>query len=277
MAFVTIIFVSLVLGSFAFPSQDDLSFYFSDRVVGGDSAAEGSVPYMVALVHGLMVATFQCGGSLITKRHVLSAAHCFDRLYTGGELTPTLRVIVGTNRWNVGGEAYRVQRNITHPKHIYIRDPLNVEYDIGLLVTSTEVVLSDRVKLVPVSLDHIGPGVRGRVAGWGRIYHQGPLSPNLQELYVTTLEEGRCDKELRQASVDSGMILPEYDPATEFCVFHSIKHGVCNGDSGSALVRVDTGEQFGIVSWGLPCARGAPDVFVRISGFKDWLEENLVL
>ncbi|CAK1542887.1 unnamed protein product [Leptosia nina] len=247
------------------------------RVVGGEDAAEGSVPYMAALVHGLMVAAFQCGGSLITTRHVLSAAHCFDRLYSNGELTPTLRVVVGTNRWNFGGQAYSIARNITHPKHIYIRDPLIVEYDIGLLVTRNEVILSDRVQLVPVSLDRVGAGVTGRVAGWGRIYHQGPLSPNLQELFVTTLEDDRCDRELRQASVDSGMVLPEYDPETEFCVFHSKYHGVCNGDSGSALVRPDTGEQFGIVSWGLPCARGAPDVFVRISGFKDWLKENLVL
>ncbi|XP_045500106.1 chymotrypsin-2-like [Colias croceus] len=264
----------------ALPLHDtDLGQYFSSqdaRIVNGIDAPDGSVPYMAALVHGLLIGSFQCGGSVITTRHILSAAHCFERLYQDGQLTPTLRVIVGTNYWNVGGQAYSIQRNITHPKHIYIRDPLNVTYDIGLLVTHSEIVLSERVQLVPLSLEHIGAGVTAKVAGWGRIYHQGPLSPNLQELTVTTLEDERCDRELRQASIDSDMALPDYKPETEFCTIHSFGYGVCNGDSGSALVT-DSGHQIGIVSWGLPCARGAPDVFVRISGFKDWLRENLVL
>lgn len=51
---------------------------------------------------------------------------------------------------------------------------------------------------------------------------------------------------------------------------------VFQGDSGSALVRVSDGQQVGVVSWGFPCARGAPDMFVRVSAFGDWLQENIV-
>lgn len=47
------------------------------------------------------------------------------------------------------------------------------------------------------------------------------------------------------------------------------------GDSGSALVSLSSGKQIGIVSWGFPCALGAPDMFVRVSGFKDFLKDIL--
>lgn len=47
------------------------------------------------------------------------------------------------------------------------------------------------------------------------------------------------------------------------------------GDSGSALILQETGEQIGIVSWGFPCAVGAPDMFTRISAFKDFLSEHV--
>lgn len=34
------------------------------------------------------------------------------------------------------------------------------------------------------------------------------------------------------------------------------------GDSGGPLVR--EGRQIGIVSWGIPCAKGKPDVYTKV-------------
>lgn len=47
------------------------------------------------------------------------------------------------------------------------------------------------------------------------------------------------------------------------------------GDSGSALVDSSTGEQIGTVSWGIPCANNAPDMFARLSAFREWIEETI--
>ena len=53
----------------------------------------------------------------------------------------------------------------------------------------------------------------------------------------------------------------------------------CDGDSGGPLVtRTINGQyyQVGIVSYGSKyCARGVPAIYTRVSGFVDWIINNL--
>ncbi|KAL0117761.1 hypothetical protein PUN28_008870 [Cardiocondyla obscurior] len=49
--------------------------------------------------------------------------------------------------------------------------------------------------------------------------------------------------------------------------------GTTNGDSGGPLVA--DGEQIGVVSWGVPCAKGRPDVFTRVYPYMDWINKFL--
>lgn len=49
--------------------------------------------------------------------------------------------------------------------------------------------------------------------------------------------------------------------------------GTCKGDSGGPLVS--NFKLIGISSWGLPCAKGYPDGFTRISEFAEWIDENM--
>lgn len=50
-----------------------------------------------------------------------------------------------------------------------------------------------------------------------------------------------------------------------------VEHGVgtCNGDSGGPLVINNT--LAALVSWGIPCALGRPDVYTRMSAYADWV------
>ena len=48
----------------------------SPQIFGGSKAGEGKLPFMVALVS--TTGSSFCGGVLITRKHVLTAAHCFD-------------------------------------------------------------------------------------------------------------------------------------------------------------------------------------------------------
>lgn len=49
------------------------------RIVGGSNAQDGSYPYMVYMrIKTDGGQTALCGGAIITRRTILTAAHCFD-------------------------------------------------------------------------------------------------------------------------------------------------------------------------------------------------------
>ncbi|XP_050344647.1 chymotrypsin-1-like [Nymphalis io] len=259
----------------AFPAQEqDMSIFFdhtdpSARILGGSAA--GRVPYIVALSSGISVRNFVCGGSLVTNRHVLTAAHCIRAVFSGGNLLGSLRGTVGTNRWNTGGTRYQFARNITHPHYVHSI----IKNDIGILVTTTNVVMSNTVARVNLNYDFVGAGVATTVTGWGRTSTGGSISQVLMQLSATVIDGNRCVTDVRNRAAQLNIRnAPAVQPHIEICTFHSNGRGTCNGDSGSPLMRADSQQQIGVVSWGLPCARGAPDMFVRISAYRNWIQQN---
>ncbi|XP_037873050.2 LOW QUALITY PROTEIN: chymotrypsin-2 [Bombyx mori] len=261
---------------YAFPKpEDDMSIFYKHadrnaRIVGGTPAARGSHPHMVAMTKNFLIRSLVCGGSLVTPRTVLTAAHCIASVFSSGALSSSLRVVVGTNQWNSGGQIYAVARNITHPNYV----SQTLKNDLGLLITTSDVEYNDLVR--PIALNFIPSGFPVRVAGWGRIGRNQPLSPDLLEINARIIDGDGCVRAVRQAIIDLGIQAPPVEPHIEICTFHAAGTGTCNGDSGSALVRIDNDEEIGIVSWGFPCAKGAPDMFVRISAYRAWLEENII-
>ena len=43
------------------------------------------------------------------------------------------------------------------------------------------------------------------------------------------------------------------------------------GDSGGPLVA-ENKVLIGIISWGVPCSMGYPDVYTRITSYHDWID-----
>ncbi|XP_046968060.1 chymotrypsin-2-like [Vanessa cardui] len=271
-----LLFVTLLIGSYAFPAQEqDMSIFFDHtdpqaRIVGGTVA--GTTPYMVVLSSGVLVRSLLCGGSVITNRHVLTAAHCIEAVFSGGSLINSLRGTVGTNRWNSGGTQYSFSRNITHPN--YVRS--TIKNDIGILVTATNIAFTNTVQPAALSFDFAGAGVPTSVTGWGRTVAGGSISQNLLQLSASVIDGNRCITEVRNRALELNIRnVPPVEPHIEICTFHSTGRGTCNGDSGSPLMRSDRSQQIGVVSWGLPCARGAPDMFVRVSAFSSWIQQSI--
>jgi hypothetical protein len=77
----------------------------STTIFGGVKAEEGELPFMVSFV--TRWGTSFCGGVLITRKHVLTAAHCFDnRSWRNGEVDVRIGQTDITEREEWGTTAY---------------------------------------------------------------------------------------------------------------------------------------------------------------------------
>lgn len=88
---------------------------------------------------------------------------------------------------------------------------------------------------------------------------------NLQFIQTQTLTNADCQA-LHTAN-NAQLIFPH-----KLCTFTQQGQGACMGDSGGPLT-IDN-EVHGIVSWGIPCARGRPDVFDRVFYHRGWIIAN---
>ncbi|XP_049875268.1 chymotrypsin-1-like [Pectinophora gossypiella] len=252
----------------------DVKEFTSARIVGGKPAPDGFAPHMVALVVGDLFRILVCGGSI-----VLTAAHCIEAvmiwdhgdIHATPELLPSLRGIVGTNEYTANLYKNQVMfSNYTiHPEY----QPYTIKNDVGLLITTKNIRFNDKIGVIPLKRKWVDGGEKSYVAGWGT--DENFVTPvHLQYLHITTLTDDECIAGVHQATELLGPA-PHIDPAVEICALLTQGHGMCFGDSGSALVSERTGQQIGIVSWGFPCALGFPDMFVRISGVWDFIQPHI--
>lgn len=136
-----------------------------ERIINGQTATPGQFPYQASLrvwaqPQGAPRPSFIhfCGGSIISKRWILTAAHCLV------ELTDQNRVIIvlGTNHISQGGDRYQKERHIVHPKF-----DVNILNDVGLVKSKKDFVYSARVRPIELNTSPVGAGVTVTVSGWG--------------------------------------------------------------------------------------------------------------
>ncbi|XP_045487433.1 chymotrypsin-1-like [Pieris rapae] len=229
------------------------------RIVGGTDAYESLAPYQVSLRRTDRSDDHFCAGSIISETWILTAAHC-----TNGLETDQIAAVVGTNKLSSGGDRYEIKQIIIHENF----DIQRLQNDISLCQIKGEFNFNDLVKPITLaSRTKIRPGSRCVLTGWGFTDNQRTVPDNLQVLTVTVMSNKRCSQKLAQTN---GLTPIE---KTQMCTLTRESEGACNGDSGGPLVR--NGKQVGIVSWGIPCARGFPDVFAYVPAYYDWINEHI--
>ena len=96
----------------------EFSFSFAARIRGGGEATPNSIPHQVALVRTGTDSVI-CGGSILNRKFVLTAAHCVDPFYTKRPFTiSTYQVIAGEHDLSDNNDSatrHNITNVIIHP------------------------------------------------------------------------------------------------------------------------------------------------------------------
>ncbi|XP_062698993.1 trypsin-1-like [Aedes albopictus] len=246
---VTFELILLITAGYALPSRAH------QRIVGGDEIDIAKVPFM-ASVSGNR--GHYCGGSILSGRWILTAAHCIGDSGSSG-----LAVRVGSSRHAEGGQQVRVRRCEVHPRW----NPSTIDYDFALLELEEVLVLGKDVQAVvlPAKDEAVAYGKVLLVCGWGKTVNGGSAnSPTLRAVNVPVVNQKQCER----AYSNFVQVTPRM-----LCAGHAEGgKDMCNEDSGGPLV--DGKKQVGVVSWSKECAAaGTPGVYARVAVVRDWIKE----
>ncbi|XP_047994725.1 phenoloxidase-activating factor 3-like isoform X2 [Leguminivora glycinivorella] len=174
---------------------DECGKIFVNKLLGGRAAHLYQYPWITLISYKTRLGPqFECGGSLINERYVLTAAHCITNLTLlgvriGEHDLDTITDCEGnppTLTCESKLQDIRIEEAIPHPE--YHGKP-NIKNDIGLLRLKKPVDLSFKnagLICLPVSRDLLGRNLGGQhatVAGWGYT-EKGYISHKLLEDYV---------------------------------------------------------------------------------------------
>ncbi|XP_016957298.1 trypsin alpha-3 [Drosophila biarmipes] len=221
------------------------------RIVGGTTSSIEERPWQVSLQRS---GAHYCGGSIISSKIIVTAAHCLDSPTT----VSNLRVRAGSNKRTYGGILIQVAAINAHEGY---NSETKVN-DIGVLRLQSSLTFGSSIKAIAMATVTPSHGSAASISGWGKTSYSGGSS-SATLLYADTKIVGRT----QCASSTYGY--GSYIKATMICAAAANKDA-CQGDSGGPLVS--GGQLVGVVSWGRECAlANYPGVFANVAELRDWV------
>eukprot|EP00092_Neocalanus_flemingeri_P082338 GFUD01103070.1.p1 GENE.GFUD01103070.1~~GFUD01103070.1.p1 ORF type:complete len:673 (-),score=121.95 GFUD01103070.1:366-2384(-) len=267
----------------------------STELIVKDTGGQFSVPWVVSLgFYQNNVYYHQCGGSLITSMHILTAAHC-----VATSLFDINRWVVRLGDRNLSSKTddlnvkeLGMRKAVMHPNFRRTRkvDKQSLYFDAAVIIMRTKVnsafipiCLPEAAVTNPSSLTNQAL----TIVGYG-IDDQEKIGRHLLKDTVAVREKDYCDEAHRNAGQDQERVnaaLPDLFINSLFCADQDIdkKIGPCSGDSGSpAFQRIfKGGDRFvvqGIVSGAIECKSDRYPNFYTLVSSQDilpWIQKEL--
>ncbi|KAJ6648271.1 Trypsin-7 [Pseudolycoriella hygida] len=231
------------------------SFRDELKIVNGNLINIKDRPYQVGIHVQFFIFFVQCtcGGTIISDKYVLTAAHCVDR-----EDTYFLRM--GSERCLRYG-VVNVAKTITiHP--LFKRDPYTIN-DMAVIETVVPIKFTEFIQPIAMAdKDFDAITLNVEITGYGRLCLDCDMSELLEKIDETILKYTECKKYRSN-------VLPNM-----YC--HKDVRNIsttCTGDSGGPVTVVTGGQKIlvGITSYGYDCAANDIGISSSIPAFRDWI------
>lgn len=240
----------------------------SSRIVGGEIVVPHSHPYQVATLMTFGGGQGLCGGSVISTRAVLTAAHCpigsSSTLVIAGAHN---RLIVEPNqqRQTIPSANYRIHAQYSSA---------TLANDIAIYITPAAWTFTPQVQAINLPTNHqteLFVGFVGTSTGWGRTTNGGATSDVLRRARNNIITNAACSAVYGTAVVNAAVICIETNQSNQ---------GTCHGDSGGVL-SVNEPQFGGLIQVGVTsfvasagCVAGFPSGFERVTSHYNWIRTN---
>ncbi|BFG06024.1 venom serine protease [Drosophila madeirensis] len=249
------------------PAPCDCGWSYPNRVANGVETAKHEYPSMVGLRDLASTLPIFCGGSIVSERFIVTAAHCTRRQPVASRLL----ALVGEHDLSSASESiyaaqHRIRSIINHPAYTVTNSgDLN---DIALLQTATPMEWSRGVAPICLPIrqaDSTFSYQNVDIAGWGTLGFAAAKSNTLQKATLLTMENAVCRQQYNSSIT-----------ASQLCTYDASGRGQdsCQYDSGGPVILRQRERMYllGVISYGRAC--GQPygiGVNTRITSHINWL------
>ena len=245
------------------------------RIINGKDSSTDDYPYIVSLLFCQTGSSTcnQCGGTIIESQFILTAAHCYDEnehkeLY--------IKVMYDSK---LDEQYYLLGYDLSDPSEIWFQHP---EYQEKRLLNDIAVLHIPKLTMIVqntqtdsvIKIAEEPPkiGQRLLVAGWG------------VTVYEDNIKTGETTKSINTNTLQIAEIprIPDYPCRNlmgitygkQFCLgYPQGGTDACLGDSGGPAFDNNQKILYGIISYGIGCARAyKPGVYTNVAFYRDWID-----
>lgn len=243
------------------------------RVYNGKPITREEVPWLVFIyVHSNTSKGNACGGSIITRNVILTAAHCLNTY------PRPKKVSVWFNSTTFRGNVLQATKMVMHPR--FVGNFVDKLHDIALLKLPLKLKFNSIMK--PVCLPERDIHVMGKpltVVGTGWTEAADQLSQRAMYAQVYAMKKKYCLRPSLRSSITRANWWPVQRRAPIICA-KGKNTTACPGDSGGPMTLKDKNgrwTQVGVVSHGVlfECNPRYPATYTRVALYTGWIKKML--
>lgn len=217
------------------------------RIIGGYVDSIQDLTYLVQVSTKSSI----CGGSLITSRWVITAAHCVKDVDLND-----LRIYGGTSEQGAQNAVTRLVNLVAIPEEFTMK---TMNMDVAALLLDQDMT-GNNIGTIALATQPVPAGRRVKVSGWGATNpNSSETARHVHSVVMPMWSMAACRAAYRgKQHIYRSMV----------CAAKLNKRDSCDGDSGGPMVY--RGELVGIVSYGYKCASNLPGVYTSVPVIRRW-------